>query len=170
MGIEMANWTVMQTGLALLVLLAGVADDLRSRKVHNQIALLGFVFGLGCVVAVQGLSGFMVAGLSLLTAIAAVMPLYAMKAIGGGDVKLFLAVSVLLNWQQVLIALLGSLIWGSLLGIFQVILKGEGKVFLQNLFAIFKRTKLPEQKTHKVPFTIALLLGFLTSLVWTGVL
>jgi Flp pilus assembly protein protease CpaA len=83
--------------------------------------------------------------------------------------KLFLAVSVLLNWQQVVIALIGSLIWGSLLGIFQVVLKGEGQAFLQNLFAIFRRVKVPAQKTHQVPFTIALLFGFLTSFVWTGV-
>jgi prepilin peptidase CpaA len=166
----MLSGTMMQTGLALLLLLAGVADDLRSRKVHNLLTLLGFVLGLGCVIAIQGLSGFMVAGLSLLTAIAAVLPLYMIKAIGGGDVKLFLAVSVLLNWQQVLIALLGSLVWGSLLGIFQVVLKGEGKAFLHNLLAVFNRAKLPEQKTHKVPFTIALLFGFLTSFVWTGVL
>jgi prepilin peptidase CpaA len=165
----MVTGSFVQTGFAVLLLLAGVADDLRARKVHNQIVLFGFLIGLGCVAATQGLSGFMVAGLSFLTAIVAVLPLYLMKVIGGGDMKLFLAVSVLLNWQQVVIALIGSLIWGSLLGIFQVVLKGEGQAFLQNLFAIFRRVKVPAQKTHQVPFTIALLFGFLTSFVWTGV-
>ena len=166
----MLTGTALQTGMALLVLLAGVIDDLRSRKVHNQVVLVGFVFGLGCVMATQGLSGLMVAGLSFMTALIAILPLYLLKAVGGGDVKLFIAVSVLLNWQQVLIALLGSLIWGSVFGVLQVVLKGEGKAFLHNLFAIFNRAKIPEAKKHKVPFTIALLFGFLTSFVWTGVL
>jgi Flp pilus assembly protein protease CpaA len=166
---EMANWSIMQTGLALLVLLAGVTDELRSQKVQNQVALLGFVFGLGCVLAIQGLSGLMVAGLSMLIALTAILPLYFMKIVSRRDVTLYAAVSVLLNWQQVLLALMGALIWASLIGVAQVLKNGEGQVLLKNLRSVFGKAKLPESEKHKVAFPIALLLGFVTSFVWTGV-
>jgi Flp pilus assembly protein protease CpaA len=165
----MASWSALQTGFALLVLLAGVADDLRSRKAQNQIALLGIVFGLGCVLAVQGLSGLMMAGLSVLVALTAIIPLLLMKMVSRGDVKLFVAVSVLLTWQQILLALMGAMIWGSLIGVGQILRKGEGKVFLKNLCTVFTRTKLQTQQVHQVAFPMALLCGFLTSFAFTGV-
>ncbi len=167
----MLSLASLQFGLVIVSLINGIREDLRSRKVSNVSVLITLVLGLFCVLFVQGLSGLMIAALSFVTAFVAVLPLYLVKAIGGGDVKLFLAVSVLLNWQQVLISLIGSLIWGSILGVVQVILKGEGKAFAHNMIAIFtSKARLPEQKTHKVPYTIALLLGVLTSFVWTGIL
>ncbi len=165
----MSTWTALQTGFALLVLLAGVADELRGHKARNQIALLGFVFGLSCVLAIQGLSGVMMAGLSILVALTAIVPLVLMKMVSRDDVKLFIAVSVLLNWQQILLALMGALIWGSLIGVGQILRKGEGKAFLNNLRTVFSRTKLPAQDAHRVAFSTALLCGFLTSFVFTGV-
>lgn len=166
----MTFWTYLQTALAILLLTAGVANDLRERKVQNQIVLAGLIVGLVFMTATQGLSGLLISVISFLTAIAAVMPLYLMRIFGGGDAKLFLAVSVLLGWQEVLVTLFASIVWGSLLGVFQVLLKGEGKAFAHNILAIANRAKLPEQKTHKIPFTIALLFGYLSNLVWMGAL
>lgn len=158
----------LQTALAALLLLAGVVNDLRSRQVRNQIVIVGFVVGLVFMISTQGFTGLMVATLSVLTAAAAVLPLYLMRVLGGGDVKLYLSVSVLLGWQSALITLIGSIIWGSILGITQVLLKGQGKAFAHNMMALANRAKLQETQVHKIPFTVALLFGFLTSMVWMG--
>ena len=121
------NW--MQMGLSLALLTAAVIDDLRSRKVHNQLLLIFFVLTLGFILIMKGPGALLVSGLSLLTAVVATMPLYFLRAFGGGDVKLLFVLSLLLSWHEVLITLFSSLIWGSLLGLFQVMLKGPGKAF-----------------------------------------
>lgn len=106
----------------------------------------------------------------MMTAAAAVFPLYLLRVFGGGDVKLLLAASVMMSWKEVLITLFASMIWGSLLGVLQVFLKGQGKAFAHNLLAMANRAKLQEASVHKMPFTVALLFGYLTNLVWLGVL
>ena len=164
-----ASMGLIQTALATMLLLAGVADDLRSRKVHNQLIIAGAVVSISFLLFLHGpLAAFMIAGLSLATAFVVALPVYMMKIFGGGDYKLFLVVSLLLSVEQILITLCASMIWGSLLGIFQVVLKGQGKQFAHNLMALGQRVKIADDKMHKIPFTIALFFGFLTSLFWVG--
>jgi Flp pilus assembly protein protease CpaA len=160
--------SLLQTGLALILLFAGVADDLRSRKVHNKIIILAAVIFTLFLLIAKGPGALMIAGLSLMTAFVATLPVYMLRVFGGGDYKLLLVLSLLLSWEQVLITLAASMIWGSLLGIFQVLLKGQGKQFAHNLLAIGQRVKISDEKTHKVPFTVALFFGFLTSLYYGG--
>lgn len=164
----MTTWAYLQTALATLLLLAGVVNDLRSRKVSNKLVVAGLIAGLVLMMATQGFHGFLLAGFSFGTAFIAVLPIYLMRILGGGDIKLFLAVSVLLGWKAVLITLFTSFIWGSILGVVQVILKGEGKAFATNMMALANRAKLSETQVHKIPYTVALFFGFLTSLVWSG--
>lgn len=166
----MTSGTLLQTGLVLLLLGAGVVSDLRERKVRNQLVVAGFALGLAFIIFMQGPTGLLVSGLSFVTAIVAVLPLYLLRVLGGGDVKLLLAASVLMNWQEVLITIFGSMIWGSLLGVLQVILKGQGKAFAHNILALAQRVKPSETAVHKIPYTVALLFGYLSSLVWSGVL
>lgn len=166
----MVSLNSIQIALVLLLLLAGVVNDLRSRKVRNQIVIAGFVVGLIFVPTAHGLSGLLMSGLSLLTAIAAILPLYLLRVLGGGDVKLLMAASLMMSPKEVLITVFASMIWGSLLGVIQVILKGQGKAFAHNMLALAHRAKLQDSSTHKIPFTVALLFGYLSSLVWVGVL
>lgn len=154
--------------LAFSLLALAMWDDLRTRKVRNQLLLVGFCLILALITMTQGFNGLLNSGLSMLTACVAVLPLYFLRVMGGGDVKLFVVVSLLFSWEQVLIALFASMIWGSFLGIFQVILKGQTKEFAHNLMAIAHRTKLRPEVTHKVPFTVALFLGFASSFFWVG--
>lgn len=154
--------------LAGLGLLAGVVEDLRLRKVRNQVSVVVLVVGLTFVGITEGGSGLINSVVSMMTAMACILPLYVLRALGGGDVKIFVAVASLLSWKAVLITILSSMIWGSLLGLFQVILKGQFKQFAENLLGIFMRSKPRAENLHKIPFTVALMFGFLTSLVWTG--
>lgn len=156
-------WNFAQPALAFSLLTIAVWEDLRARKVRNQLLLFGLGLILTLIGLTQGTGGFINSGLSLLTACVAILPLYLLRILGGGDVKLFIVISLLFTWEQVLIALFASLVWGSLLGIFQVILKGHTKKFLHNMLALAHRTKLPTDVTHQIPYTVALLLGFATS-------
>lgn len=157
-----------QPVLAFLLLAVAMWEDLRSRKVPNQLLLVGLSLILVLIVLTQGFGGLVNSGLSFLTACVVVLPLYFLRVMGGGDVKLFVVISLLFSWQQVLLALFAAMIWGSLLGIFQVILQGQIMKFLHNLMALAQRVKLPAESTHKMPFTVALFFGFATSFFWVG--
>lgn len=154
--------------LGFLLLGGAVWTDLRARKVRNQLIVAGFVSALALILILRGWAGLIDSGLSLMTATAAILPLYILRVLGGGDVKLFIVVSMLFTWEQVLLALMTSFIWGALLGIFQVMMKGQGKQLAHNMLALAQRHKLSAESTHQIPYTVALFFGFATSLYWGG--
>lgn len=166
----MSSWTNFSLiALAFILLAAAVWTDLRARKVRNQLIIVGFVASVVLILVVKGWAGLIDSGLSMMTATVAIIPLYVLRVLGGGDVKLFIVVSMLFSWEQVLIALMASFIWGSLLGVFQVILKGQTKQFAHNMMALVQRNKLSAESTHQIPYTVALVFGFATCLYWGGV-
>jgi prepilin peptidase CpaA len=78
---------------ALVVIAAGF--DLRTRRIPNWLCAAGFVGGFACQIALyrwMGVRGAILgAGLALLIYI----PLFALRAVGGGDVKLMTAVGAI---------------------------------------------------------------------------
>ncbi len=149
--------------LAGLLLLAGVVVDLRSKKVPNRLIIIGFVLALLTLAVVDGRGGIWPAFASLGAATLFAFPLYYLRAIGGGDLKLIWILSLLLNWNMTITMILASMVWGSLLGIFRVIVSGNGKLFLRNMLSILKKDRPADEKLSHVPFTVAIFFGFLTS-------
>lgn len=100
--------------LCLLWLIAIAVMDLRIRKVRNWMVLLGL--GTGLIALAAGMQPFEVpawkALLGMLVAFAALLPFYALRWMGAGDVK-FAAVIGL--WLGLSPALLGIWLGGSLL-------------------------------------------------------
>jgi prepilin peptidase CpaA len=158
----------MQAGLTLLMLLVSVVDDLKTKKIHNALAVSCAVIALVFVGVTHGSAGYMTALISFATAMVAILPLYLMKILGGGDLKIFAAVSLLMSWQGALVTLIASVIWGSVLGIFMVVMKGQGKAFAMNLMSLAHRVKPESSQLHKVPYSVALLFGFMTHLILSG--
>ncbi len=107
-------WSNFLVPLCLLWLIAIVVMDLRIRKVRNWMVLLGL--GMGAIALAAGIQPFQVpawkALLGMLVAFAALLPFYALRWMGAGDVK-FAAVIGL--WLGLSPALLGIWLGGSLL-------------------------------------------------------
>jgi prepilin peptidase CpaA len=152
----------------MLMLIASVVDDLRTKKIHNTLVLSCLAISLIFIGVSHGTAGYMPAVISLATAAVAILPLYLTRILGGGDLKIFAAVALLMSWQGVVITLLTSVIWGSVLGVLMVVMKGEGKAFAANLMSLAHLTKPKEAQLHKVPYSVALLFGFMTHLVLSG--
>ena len=152
-------------------LLAAVYTDLRTRKVPNQLLLIYGLASIIVLIVVDGGAGIASSLASIGTMIVFALPLYLLRAIGGGDFKLLFVFSVLTTWNGVMTTLLASLAWGSLLGLVQSILSGQGKQLANNVLAIAMRGKPSEQVLHKIPFTVAILFGWMThlSLMLAGV-
>jgi prepilin peptidase CpaA len=88
--------------------------DLRVRRIPNWVNLSGVVLGLGLNTYFEGSAGALTAGGGLLVALCIYVPLYALKGMGAGDVKLMAAIGSVAgpeNWFNIFIAtaLLGGL-------------------------------------------------------------
>jgi len=160
----------MESVLSIKNLVIGVAlisatyTDLKMRKIPNQLILIFGFASLAVLFLSDGFGGFSSSLAAMGTMAIFALPLYLLRAIGGGDFKLLFAFSILSTWNGVVMTLLASLVWGALLGVVQSLLGGQGKLLAQNLFAIAMRAKPSEQVLHKIPFTVAILFGWMTHL------
>lgn len=152
----------MMIAISTLILLAGVVDDLRSRKVHNKLVLVLALIGAAATLFVSGPQGLLWGLLAASCAIILCLPLVVTHILGAGDMKLLAAFGLTVQWNSVLWVVVYSLFWGALLGVFRSILRGEGKLLLQNTLKIAGRQNIEAQTLQKIPYTVALLFGWLT--------
>ncbi len=150
--------------LAALLIIISVVTDLRTKKVPNRLIIIGFILAIALIAIVDGKGGVWPALASLGAAALFAFPLYSLKAIAAGDLKLIIILSLLLNWNISITMILASMIWGSILGLVRVVLAGKSREFFQNIVAIVKKATPATQSLNYVPYTIAILFGFLTSL------
>jgi prepilin peptidase CpaA len=163
----------LHNSIVLIVLAAAVVSDIKTKRVDNRFVLGAFAIGTLFQVMTAGSPGLWALGSSVLTAIVLGLPLYLMRIFAGGDFKLLVAISTLLDWKTMITVILSSLVWGAVLGLFQTIIQGNLKVVFNNLIAIFlnilSRKKPQLTQLHAMPFTVAILLGFLSHLTLSQV-
>ncbi|MCB0364040.1 MAG: prepilin peptidase [Bdellovibrionaceae bacterium] len=157
--------TMVSLGLPTFILLAGMVDDLRSRKVHNWLTVGLAVLALLVVGIVFKLPGIQQGALGASLALALCLPLFLAGIMGGGDLKLFTAFGLATDWNTVFWVLIFSFIWGALLGIFRAVLSGKGRVLVKNTLALLSRNvDRSTLELQKVPYTVALFFGWLTQM------
>jgi len=108
----------LQAALALIAILAAVFD-LRSRRVPNWLVLSGLLLGIGMNAALSGIPGLWMSLKGLGLAFLIYFPLYLLRGIGAGDVKLAAAVG----------AIAGPAAWFSIF-VYTLIFRGIGAVIL----------------------------------------
>ena len=104
----------LQVSLAALALIAA-AFDLRYRRIPNWLAAAGLFVGFGLQFVFRGWAGLRDAAWGAALAFSVYFILFALRAMGGGDVKLMAAVGAMAgpsNWF--VIFLLGSIAGGVL--------------------------------------------------------
>lgn len=92
--------------LLLLVLVAAVYD-FRFRRIPNWLNASGLVLGFGLNLLLFQSKGLAIAGEGLLLAAAVYLPLYLLRGMGAGDVKLMAAIGSLVGpwpWFQIFLA------------------------------------------------------------------
>lgn len=152
--------------LALILLTAAVVVDLRTRKIPNNLVLASLILSVISVTyhlwstsAYPWTEPFKAFGLA--TAIA--LLLFQFKVWGGGDAKMFIAVSPLLLFAEIPIYLLACLVWGSLMGlVYAALSSGLGAMFRNISTVLLHRQGIDQKHLVKVPFSVALLLGYLS--------
>ena len=140
-------------------LVAAIVDDLCFKKFHNWLFLtlctLGFlfVFLFDFTDPLQAFGGFLTGG-------ALMLPLVLIGAIGAGDMKFMMSFGILMGSVLIFEIFIYSLFWGALIGLFRSFFSGHFPLVVQNLMGFFYKVK--PVKTQKIPYTVAIFLGWLT--------
>lgn len=154
-----------------VILVAGVIDDLRSRKFHNWLFLSCTAFAIVVTVIASGPSALVTAMMGFMAGFAILLPLVLMNIVGAGDMKLMAAFGLLAGWNAVIEVVVFAFVWGAIFGVVRALVSGHGKTLLRNLFLIVVyREKGQSLELQRIPFTVAILFGWLTHLVRSGAL
>ena len=93
--------------LVLVVVLAAAATDIHRRRIPNWLTLSGVCAGLALNTFLSGWRGLGTSVAGLLLGFGAYLLLYALRAMGAGDVKLMAALGAIIgpeNWVAVFLA------------------------------------------------------------------
>lgn len=157
-----ATYPIVQFVLASGILLAGVVDDLRTRKFHNWLFLTCAAIAFVTIFMLQGPQGLIRSSVGFFAGFFMLLPLVLLKIIGAGDLKLMAAFGAATDWQAVMYVSVYALFWGALFGVIRIVVAKQAPAFARNIvqIALFRSTQGIE--THKIPYTIALMFGWMT--------
>jgi len=171
-----------------LLLLASVWTDVKEGRIPNQFVFSGLVLGILLNTALpegQGFASSLPGGLGLWGALAGaaiglavMLPMYLLRAMGAGDVKLMAMVGAFLGPEDILGAALGTFLAGGVLSLGYAWKTGVLRRTLQNIrFILYSGAvkmagggsssldNAPET-AGKFPYAVAIAVGTLGYLVW----
>ena len=171
------------TLLLLGLLLAAALVDMRRHRVPNLISLGGLVIALGLNTWLLGLGtqGLLSALGGVLVALLIFLPFYAMGGMGAGDVKLMAMVGAFVDPRHAMLAAGLSLAAGSLMGL-AILLYRRGALLMARRYAStfqclavtgkwsYVPPSVDEPAAVRFPYAIAIALGTLATLWWSGTL
>lgn len=141
----------------LLQLVLAVYLDLTTAKFPNKYFLIFLVFNFILFTVLHGLSSLSVSTMTFGVAILLLAPIYFTKILGGGDVKLILAISPALLMDEFISFLLMSFLWAGVFGLVKALLGGNLRALLVNTIFTAKKITTAEER---IPFTVGILLGW----------
>ena len=167
-------------GLALMLVIAALSD-FRSYRIPNWLTLSGVIYGLVCNALMHSslFGGLMFALQGALLCFAITLPMYAMKGMGAGDVKLITMVGAFLGIQAGVASVICMFMAGGAMALAFMLARGlvgqlclnlSGK--LQSAFASTGLRLMPllppvaRVSIGKLPFGISIGLGTMGFLVY----
>jgi prepilin peptidase CpaA len=108
----LSSWVAGALGLVVAV---AAYTDMRERRIPNWLAGSGLVLGVGLNFYLYGIEGLKNSGFGICLALGIYFPLFALRAMGAGDVKLMGAIGAMVgpgNWLRIFIltALIGGVV------------------------------------------------------------
>jgi prepilin peptidase CpaA len=141
--------------------------DLRSRRIPNWLTATALLAGVLLNGMLSGLEGAVASVLGAAVGLAMLLPFYAMRAIGAGDVKLLAALGALLGASLLVsVAIYGALVGGA---ISIVILLVRRRLFI-NLQEMFIEHRPPTLSGATAPYGVAIASGVYMALVLPAVI
>jgi len=170
--------------LAIAVFLA-LLTDLRGRRISNELTFsslgLGFVSQVlgpagssGMFSGNPGALGIQGAALGALVGLLVFLPLYAVRAMGAGDIKLMAAVGSFAGPVDALNLALFILVMGGALALVRMLLAGSSRRVLVNLHLMLEPVRVggprrfdpATQSADRMPYSVAIAAGLLAYGAW----
>lgn len=154
--------------------------DLRHRRIPNGLIAAGMFFGIAIGMWFQGIDGLMAWAGGFVVGILVLMPFFALRFMGGGDVKLMGVVGGLVGAPAVIPIALYTFIAGGVLAVIAIVATRSTALAADNLRAMvlsfgMRTTQEPgntaprlAQTAHRLPYALAIALGALTWLSMGG--
>lgn len=118
----------------IALVLTGAFYDLRWRRIPNWLTLACLILGLGLNAFLFEWSGLRQAGLGLGLAFLIYFPLYLLRGMGAGDVKLMMAVGSLVGWRAWLAIFILTGITGGIIAVAVLLSRGRLRHTLWNIW------------------------------------
>jgi prepilin peptidase CpaA len=152
-------------------LVAAAVSDVRARRVRNPLNLaIGACGVLFAVVTQGGMAAvpFALGGVAL--ALAIWFPMFALRLMGAGDVKLLAACGAWLGWQGVVVASLATGVFGGVLGALWL-LRTQGAWSAMHAMSTAVRMPWllkmrPFEARERLPYAVAVAAGVATAWWW----
>lgn len=124
-----------ELNLGLLISLLTIATwhDVRSHRIPNMVIMTGWVTGLVLSLWLNGTTGIISAIEGSAVGLVALLPLYLIRTLGAGDVKLMAVVGVFLGPTDILMAVLGTFLAGGVMALAVAAYTGMLARLLQNV-------------------------------------
>lgn len=133
---------VIKVLVALLVLVAGIYD-IRFRRIPNWLVLPAIPLGLALNAFLYSWRGLQESALGFGLAVLIYMPLYALRGMGAGDVKLAAALGAFVGWRNwLLIFLLAGAVGGVLALVLMVMHRRFRKTLRNTAYIIWEMMRL----------------------------
>jgi prepilin peptidase CpaA len=128
--------------LLLAVVLGAAIFDVRYRRIPNWLNVLGVLAGIAMnSFLYQGLPGLVFALKGLFLAFTVYVVLYALHAMGAGDVKLMAAVGAIVGWEDWFGIFIVTAVVGGIMSLILVASRGRVKKTLFNVSFILSEMK-----------------------------
>lgn len=158
------------TGLAVIT-------DATEHKIPNILVFFGLIAGFVCqIFASEGFGGLQWL-IGVFVGFISFLPLYLIRAMAAGDVKLMAAAGGFLGFPLVLDGVIFTYIFGAVFGFLLVIWKGLLSQLLNSVLTIFSKSTIRKSdadhtketssvctKVGRMPFALAIAMGSLSSM------
>lgn len=185
-----SDTAVVLAGLLPLVamLAAAVRSDLREQRIPNRLVILGIATGLMLHTALPAGNGFLspwpgaLGPWSALQGLAigggALLPLYILRVMGAGDVKLMAAVGAILGPGDIVPVLFCTFLAGGVVSVGVALAQGVAGRLFRNVGYMLQVTLVklnlpgmptvepPPESVGKAPYAIAIAIGTLGGIFW----
>jgi prepilin peptidase CpaA len=164
-------------GVLMLMVTVAAVYDIQFRRIPNWLVLTGLVLSLMIQVTFNDFNGFKAWGYGLLTGFGIFLPLYALHAMGAGDVKLVAMVGSFLDAASAISVVLTTLVVGGVLAIGVALWHGVLRQAISNIHTQLTQTTLKKLSVGSVqlaklpssagnlPYAVAIAIGTLIHVI-----
>jgi prepilin peptidase CpaA len=152
--------------------LAGIACwfDVRTRRIPNRLTFPATALGVAAATVAHGGPGALSSAVGLLVGLLLFFPLFALKGLGAGDVKLMGALGAWLGTSVVLGVAFYTTLAGGLLALALIVKHGYGRQAVRNLWLLLTHWRvsglrpldaltLETAKGPKLPYALPIAVG-----------